>query len=521
MKIQTPTWLGIDLFLWMLASVLAFEFFLIQSHVGLNLSDEGFFWYGAQAVFHGEVPIRDFEAYNPGRYYWGALWFHGWRPGLIPLRFSETVFKALGLFLGLLAAKRLTANRWELAGIGLVLALWVFPDYRVFDCVIPMASVYVGCKLLEKPEPVVLWISGVYVSLVLFMGLNHGVYAFISFLTLLFIVYLRERKGALRKLGFAAIGLLTGLLPFWILFIGADGFFQSFVHDIQRHLRLGLSIPVPIPWPWAIVRTGSFFLDTSSTILGILFLAVPLFYMGWGFSIFRRFKVQKPGTNLLLACVVVGISYLQYAFSRADDQHLAVALSPFFLGILAQASPKPLWRRSLLILALMLSTACAGIRSGLIQEVFPVPGFVECQLGGDKINLDPSTAAIIEMMRETSKKIRPGESLLVYPHLPAIYPILGLQSPIWGLYACFPDSEAEQIQSIRAIEQKNVRWALIDNWGIDGRQDLTFEKDQPLLWDYLKNHFQIFSMNPQLNVFVFYRPDGFENNTNQKIQTAK
>jgi hypothetical protein len=98
---------------------------------------------------------------------------------------------------------------------------------------------------------------------------------------------------------------------------------------------------------------------------------------------------------------------------------------------------------------------------------------------------------------------------------------LGLQSPIWGIYTCFPDSEAEQIQSMRAIEQKNVRWALIDNWGVDGRQDLTLEKGQPLLWDYLKNHFQIYSTNPQLNVFVLYRPDGSENNSHQKIPTAK
>jgi len=73
---------------------------------GLNLADEGFLWYGATWTAAGEVPLRDFQSYEPGRYYWIALWSPLLGDGLLGMRRAIALFEVVGLLAGLLVAAR-------------------------------------------------------------------------------------------------------------------------------------------------------------------------------------------------------------------------------------------------------------------------------------------------------------------------------------------------------------------------------------------------------------------------------
>ena len=318
----SPWFLNPAVFSLFISVVLALEFFSIHGNCGLNLVDEGYFWYGVERVFQGDVPIRDFHAYDPGRYYWSALWFHLWRPGLVPLRFSEALFQIFGIFAGLMALQPFIPNRWVLAGIGLLLGLWMFPDYKYFDCVIPLAAVYIGYRLLESPWPRMAWIAGAFVGLAYFFGRNHGLYLFVSFAILIIVKSFQTKDWKRWGLG-GLLGLLTGFLPLLLMFVFARDFARSYFDFI---FRFGAAIlPLPMPWFWKINLFSIFQPGALPVILfGFLFNLALFFYLFWAYRFFKNRKSPQSMDDFLLACSLVGLPYFHYMIHHADLEHLAV-----------------------------------------------------------------------------------------------------------------------------------------------------------------------------------------------------
>ncbi|HDL01934.1 MAG TPA: hypothetical protein ENH23_06850, partial [candidate division Zixibacteria bacterium] len=209
-----------------------FALFYLERNVGLGFSDEGFLWYGTWRTSLGEVPLRDFQSYDPGRYYWGVAWSYLFGNGIIALRLSNTIFQLLGFYLGLLALSRVVRTWPAFLISSVILLLWMYPRHKLFEPSIAMAAVYFMLILVEKPSSLRYFIGGVFVGAVAFFGRNHGVYAFLAFLTLMIYLFFRERKSIqviTKQFGFWCVGILIGYSPMLFMLMLIPEYGVSFI----------------------------------------------------------------------------------------------------------------------------------------------------------------------------------------------------------------------------------------------------------------------------------------------------
>jgi hypothetical protein len=480
-------------------ALMAFELWL-QGDILINLADEGYLWYGTWRTASGDVPVRDFQSYYPGRYYWGAAWFMALGNGIMALRISTGLFGAVGLIFGLLVLRRVIRSWWILAGSGVLLLLWMYPRYKIFEQSIAMAAVYFALVLVEKPSIGRHFAAGVFVGMAAFFGRNHGAYGFVSFLSLILFIGLKmDRTGLLRRIGAWGAGIFVGFSPMLLMVMLVPGFFGSVVDSIILIFRIeGTNLYLPVPWPWKFSLLGADIMGSLHAVsTGILFLMLPLFYLGTG-----AYMVWSDGHDLkqkapLAACVFVGAAYMHYVFSRADLDHLALGIHPLLIALLFfPFAVKSGFRRKGAVAALAfvvvascfsvgMATPCyikaAGLR-GPLQKV---------DIRGDSIWVSKYTAGILRsVVKIHREKIGPGEGLLIAPHWTTFYPILERKAPLWDIYFLFKETEERQMEMIAELKEKGVDWVILGDVALDGREDLRFRNTHHLLWKHIVDAFE-------------------------------
>src|SRR5262249_45819557 len=83
----------------------------------------------------------------------------------------------------------------------------------------------------------------------------------------------------------------------------------------------------------------------------------------------------------------------------------------------------------------------------------------------------------------------PAEPVLIAPHAPTLYCILQKPAPLWMAYFTWPVGKEIESKMIQSLESNKVRWALIADDAIDGRDDLRFRNAYPLLWQHILRNY--------------------------------
>jgi hypothetical protein len=476
----------------LLAILLAGCSFALQGHQGVNLGDEGYLWYGVQRTVAGEVPLRDFQSYDPGRYYWSAAGTFLFGDGLVALRLSETVFQVLGLWAGLLVASRVEGDFLQLLAVGLMLTLWMFPSHKLFDHTLLLCGILIAVQMIEEPSPARIFMAGFFVGLCVFFGRNHALYNFVAQASLL--LFLHFKLGPLLSmshLGMWVGGIMAGFVPAIAMFVGVPGFFARYIESIEWIFRHGTNAALPIPWPWRFWPNSA--ARTTQFLVGIFLIALPLGYLGAiTVSLFIPSQTIKNHA-VFIACAFLGLFYLHHAFSRADSSHLAQVIHPFTLTALASlgflgAAKSYHWAVIAVLIGAALFTI--GRQLPIYQRITSPTPWV--RWANDKIFVPPNLNRLLTFLQKfAAENIAPHEGILIAPFTPILYPILRHESPLWDLCYYFPATAQRQEAMIHKLASKNVNWAIISDTPLDKREDLRFSATHEVIWQYLMENFEL------------------------------
>ena len=476
-----------------------------RSDVGLDLGDEGHLWYATLQTAAGGVPIRDFRSYDPGRYLWTAGCASLLGSGVVGLRHANALFQVLGLFLALLSIRRVLHSRWGLVLAGLVLSLWFFPSFKVYEHTAAVAAVFFALRLVEYPSLGRHFSGGVVAGLAAFLGRNLGVYCLLASLGLTLFLCFKDKSDpgtVVRRLGAGMVGAAVGYTPMLLMLLFIPGFFSSFIESIL--LLFGPGAPIlskSVPWPWTLgFPTGLDIKELHQFCSSFLFVLFPVVYLIAAVEILKTRASVLPNRSLLIAATAVGLPFLHHAFMRPDLGHLGQVSHPFLMALLALPAGLALGHKkralpllfafllmiTVLVVPWQLLPTVAKIRAALSAE----PSLRRHRIGNDQIWLSREKSKYLQAIgNAVSSEGDSAEDILIVPEMPGLYAVLGKASPVWDPYPLFPAQVKLQRAMIEDLAEKNVAWALVSARRIDGMEERQFRRTHPLVWQYILREF--------------------------------
>jgi hypothetical protein len=496
-----------------LSAIVVFILFEWQGNKGFNLWDEGYLWYGAQRVMLGEVPIRDFMSYDPGRYYWSAALMSIFGDnGIMSLRVAAAVFQTLGLFVGLLLIARTATNYGKMNALFLLLsavtlAAWMFPRHKLFDISSSLLLIGILTFLLENPSVWRYFLAGFCLGIVAAFGRNHGLYGIVGSLAVMLWSSTNRSEGSsfFKPFSFWVSGVVAGYTPILLMAIAVPGFALSFWESIRFLFEQKTSnLPLPVPWPWNIdVTSTSFEGVIVGVIVGLFFIGTIVFGVLSVLWVIRQKLKTKPVSPVLVATSFLALPYAHYAYSRADVGHLALGIFPLLVGVLAHLSTmsdKIKWRSALFLAGA--SVFMFIFHPGL--QCYTSKQCINIDISNDNLLVEPQTANDITLLRQLSVKYAPnGQNFLVVPFWPGAYPLLERKSPMWSIYALWHRSEAFQQKEIERIKAANPGFAFVLDLPLDGHDELRFRNTHPLIYQFILDNFDYIpdSPNPAYKIY--------------------
>ena len=472
----------------LVAGALCLLMIALQLRFDLNLMDEGFLWYGAQRVVAGELPLRDFQAYDPGRYFWSASWMAlVGDNGILALRAGNALLSAITVIMAVWIVGSSSPSRSPAAmlGSGVIFTLWMVPGFKASDAFAVVLLLLGLTRLLRQPMSIRYFQAGVCWGVTAMIGINHALYGAIA--CLLTFIYLRGAPKPAASLAASSLGAIIGYAPVLALHLLAPGFSAAFIDSIRMIFEAGITnFPLPFPSLFAAFeilrhpRTAS-----AEVAFAMLFLCVPLLWAAMLWRLNRRkFRGSLPPESK--AALFVSVPYAHYAYSRADPAHVAISILPVLIIVLTFALQASRGRRRLMLTSIFTIS--------LLMTAQMHPAYVQLRgiylnesvnIAGDLLIVSPDTAAVVRIVKAVANAAGPNP-FFAGPYLPGAYALAKRRSPTWENYMIFPASRRRQVAEVARLRSADIDYAIIRQVKWDGRPDLGLSGTHPLVLAYLE-----------------------------------
>lgn len=475
---------------------LALTLLLISARIGLFFEDEGHLWYGAQRVLAGEIPLRDFQGYDPGRYYWTAavmvlLHSHGW----VAMRIAVALFAAVGIWVAntLVCGNRGRAGLWFCLMATFTFMLWMFPPQKLFDIAVSVILVALLAWLIKQPTRYRCFINGVGVGVIAIIGRNHGLYGAIADVgALAFLAWGEKQTEFFPSFICWSAGVALGYAPMLLAIAFVPGFWTWLWASIHVYFEMGATNNnVPVPWPWRVPLTESPASFARDVMVGILLMALPIFGVTVaGYSVWRAVVKKIPVNPMIFAAALLAIPYTHHAYARAGLGHLAQAIYPMLIGIFAWMSSLP--RRAAIVLATMVCglSLFIALPQQPLYDLAIGNDWERLKVGDDNLFVNKSVADRIAVLDGLVEKYAPeGRSFVATPFLPGAYAIFDRRAAVWDPYSFFPADDAVQQAEIARIEAERPGFILIEEATLDNNPAFTYKATNPMVFDFIQKHF--------------------------------
>ena len=473
---------------------------------GINFADEGYMVYGVQALLRGETPIRDFRAYDPGRYLWFALWAAFLGPGFLAVRAAMAAMAAAGVCFATWIAFDASGNAVLAALLGTLVVFCIYPRVKQIEISFCLFIFAVNYQIIGGGgNPAFLGAFGAVCAL---FGLNLVVYFIGSSILAFALAMVSQGLGSLSGVPTFVGGFLLSLLPFVIIAGLIPNFCKSYLErKVLPLFRRGTTnLPLPRPWIWS-NRPLYGASNIPAIVLKTLFTFSPFVYL---LVIFLVLTVpdarNRADINLVLAACSTGIVFFHYAFSRADLVHLVPALQPFIIMLGAVSVAFLPVSAAGLVLLLPLAGSILLLRGiGVLGQTWmpfrrrlqPMATKTERLLVARHV---ADRVASIQLVVESASS--ENDPLFVAPHLPGLLALFNRRTAVYDTFPVYPATKKAQDDMLDELKASKPPVAIISNRNLDGRDDLRFEKNYPIVFSYVEKNYSLRLENDTYKAFL-------------------